>query len=75
MYGHKQNVIGEIENRITVEMSEEDAASFVKFRRFQSIFETLEMEGAVDVKNGSVTLHFDKFGKIRTIQVVRNYMQ
>jgi len=62
------------ETRIAVEMTEEDAALFVRFRKFQHAIELLDENGVVGLKNGSVTLHYDKFGTIRTVQVVRNFI-
>jgi len=61
------------EAKIIVEMTTTDAELFVKFRQFQGAFETLVRHGAVDIKNGSVTMNFDKFGALRNVQVVRNY--
>lgn len=75
MYHQKTNVIGVIEKRITVEMSEEDAALFIKFRRFQGMFEMLTESGITDIKNGSMTLHFDSSGTVKNVQVIHNYYQ
>lgn len=61
------------EANIIVTMSKEDAELFVKFRQFQNAFATLERHGAVDIKNGSVSMHFDKFGILKNVQVIRNY--
>jgi hypothetical protein len=62
------------ETRIIVEMTKEDAELFVKFRQFQHIIEKLNVEGIIGMKNGSVTLHYDRHGTIRTVQVVKNYV-
>lgn len=64
-------MIGEAD--IIVKMSAKDAELFVKFRRFQNAFEMLAEHNAVDIKNGSVTMNFDKFGTLRNIQVINNY--
>ena len=60
-------------NKIIVEMTTEDADAFVKFRAFQGAFEILVRHNAVDIKNGSVTMHFDKFGLLKNVQVIHNY--
>ncbi len=71
MSHQKNNMIGEA--NILVTMTAEDAELFVKFRQFQSAFMKLEQHDALDIKNGSVTMHFDKFGGMKAVQVVRNY--
>lgn len=67
----KRHMTGE--TRVTVVMSEEDAGLFLRFRKFQSAIEMLDREGIVDMKNGSVSLHYDQLGTIRSVEVVRRY--
>jgi hypothetical protein len=61
------------ETKVTVLMSEDDAALFLRFRKFQSAIEMLDKQGMVDMKNGSVTLHYDQFGTIRSVDILRRY--
>lgn len=73
MFHQNDNVIGAIEKRIAVEMTEEDAILFVKFRKFQGTFNLLVSSGVADIKNGSMTLHFDGNGNVKNVQVIQNY--
>lgn len=54
-------------------MTVEDADLFVRFRKFQHAIEMMDKHGMIDMKNGSVTLHYDQFGVIRTLEVIRRY--
>ena len=56
-------------------MTVEDADLFVRFRKFQGAIEMLDKHGMVDMKNGSVTLHYDQFGAIRSVDILRRYNQ
>lgn len=62
-----------MDKKIIVHLSEDDAALFVKFNQFHEVVKQLDLHGAVGIKNGSVTLNFDKYGTIRSVQVIRNY--
>ncbi len=54
-------------------MDEDDATLFVRFRKFQQAIEMLDRNGIIDMKNGSVTLHYDQWGNVRTVDVLRKY--
>lgn len=52
---------------VTVELSPIEAASFLKWREHQPVFETLLDSGILDIKNGSAEIHFNKLGQIASI--------
>ena len=52
-----------------VEMSATDAEAFLVFRRYESTIKTLIDRGALDVKNGSVTLSFNSDGILMDIDI------
>lgn len=50
-----------------ISLSPEDAALFVEFRRMQDVWLKLVNSGALKIKGGNVTLHFDGNGDLRQI--------
>ncbi len=50
-----------------VQLSEIEAASFVRFQKHRAFIELLESVGAFDVKSGSVTVHFSALGGIVSV--------
>lgn len=52
---------------VQVSLSQEDANSFVEFRRHQEIFQKLLNARAFDIRNGSFVVHLDGAGNIRRI--------
>ena len=52
---------------ISVELTNKEAELFKKFREYQSLWES-----AFKIKSGSVTLNFDKRGKIRSTDEYRH---
>ena len=47
------------ENTVSVELNEEEAALFVWMRSHADKINILRTSGALDTKNGSITLNFD----------------
>ena len=56
------------DNLINVSLTNEDAILFVEFRKLQDEFMILRKNGIFDVKNGSITIHFDSEGLVRKIE-------
>lgn len=54
-------------NEIAIYIPDEEAKLFLKFQEHYDTFCLLHEHGVFDVKNGSVTLHMDKFGAIKAI--------
>lgn len=48
-------------------LTPEEAILFVQFQKHFALVQLLESIKAFDIKNGSVTLHFDSYGKIASI--------
>lgn len=55
-------------NYAKIELSEQEALMFTQFRKRQAFMELMEKEGIFDIRNGSVTLHFNSFGGIDSIE-------
>lgn len=53
---------------IVLELTQFDAELFKKFREYQEKFEILLKSGALDVKGGSVTIHYGEEGSIRKLE-------
>ena len=62
-----------ITNLIKVELSEEEAKMFVKFQKHFAFVQLLESIKAFDMKSGSLTINFDGFGQIVSIQKLEHY--
>lgn len=56
------------ENKVKIELNEQEAELFEKFRRNQKAFEKLIDSKALDVENGSITLHFNSSGQLMKIE-------
>jgi len=52
---------------IALYIPDEDAKKFLLFQEYYDIFTTMVEHGAFKVKNGSVTMHFDKRGGLKAI--------
>lgn len=52
---------------IAIYIPDEEAKKFLLFQEYYDLFATMLEHGAFTVKNGSVTLHFDKQGKLKAI--------
>lgn len=57
----------------TIELTEEDAVRFAQFQKRYAFIALMESINAFDIKNGSVTIHFDKFGGIGKIKSEQFY--
>lgn len=50
----------------TIQLTEQEAKLFVMMQLLQSL-------GVFDIKSGSVTIHFDKDGKIGSVEINKTY--
>lgn len=55
-------------NDITVILTTPEALMFKEFQQFHQTFALLCEKGVFDVKNGSITMHFDHLGNIQKIE-------
>lgn len=53
---------------IDIQLTEEDAQLFLKFREHQSTFAILEEAGVFNVRNGKAVLNFDANGTLCDIE-------
>lgn len=54
--------------QVTVFLSEEEAETLIFLQRRYKAILALEKSGALDLKNGQVTMHFDASGELRGIE-------
>jgi len=54
-------------NKIPIYIADEEAEKFLLFQQYYATFRVLLEHDVFDVRNGSVTMHFDKKGEIKTI--------
>lgn len=54
-------------DKIAIYIPDEEAKQFLLFQEHYETFLLMVEHGTFDVRNGSVTLHFDKHGDIKTI--------
>ena len=52
----------------TILLSEEDARMFILFQKQHALINALDSLGVFDMRNGSVTIHYDSVGKIRSME-------
>ena len=55
--------------KVTIELTKQEAELFKLFREFQSEFELLVRNDVFSMKNGSIEIHKDDLGKIRKILI------
>lgn len=55
-------------NTIPIFLSEEEARRFILFNKYYKVVCALEDLGMEALKNGSVTIHFDNIGKMRSVE-------
>ena len=56
-----------------ITLTPEEAVLFIEFQKRHAFIELLVSIGAFDIRNGSITIHFDQFGKIGTIKKEQNF--
>lgn len=56
-----------MDKKVTVELTDYEAKQFVSFQKHRDLFEMLEHVKFFDLKNGSLELHVDAFGKVMVI--------
>jgi len=52
---------------IAIYIPDEDAKKFLLFQEYYDVFTMMVEHGAFGVRNGSVTMHFDKKGSLKAI--------
>ncbi len=62
-----------MEQQITLFLAPIDAEAFKLFQKHYLAFKVLETKGAFDIKNGSITLHFNHLGEIKSIKKEEMY--
>lgn len=62
-----KQAIGVVVTNIVVELTPEDAALFVEFRRRQDLFRTLSDQGVFNLRNGKAILNFNADGVLTRI--------
>lgn len=62
-----KTLTGVVLTNIVVELSPEDAAMFVEFRKRQDTFKTLIDQGVFDIRNGKAVLNFNADGVLTKI--------
>lgn len=55
-------------DEITIFLTTPEAIQFRSFQQFHETFALLVKQGVFDVKNGSITMHFDSKGDIQRIE-------
>lgn len=60
-------------NLIKIELSEGDAKQFVLFQKHFAFIQLMESIKAFDIRSGSITIHFDNLGQIRSIDKNEHY--
>lgn len=53
--------------KIAIYVPDEDAKKFLLFQEHFNAFNLMVKHGVFDVRNGSVTMHFDKTGDVKAI--------
>lgn len=53
---------------VTIILNEEEAKKFILFQKHYNNFSLMVEKGVFDVKNGSISLHFDNMGVLQIIQ-------
>lgn len=58
---------------IKIELSEQDAKLFVEYQKRYSFMQLLESINAFDIRNGSVTIHFNAEGGIGSVEKQQHF--
>lgn len=56
-----------MQNKVAVYVADEDVSKWMLFQQYYSPFSVLVSAGVFSVRNGSVSLHFDREGVLKTI--------
>lgn len=62
---------GGIEGYVAVTLTDEQAQQFVEFQKNYHVFSVLMDCGLMTTSNGSITLHFDKAGRLANVESKR----
>jgi len=52
----------------TINLTNDEAIQFVTFQKHRALIGLLEEIKAFELRNGSVTIHFDTYGRIRLVE-------
>ena len=58
---------------IIVTMSDSDAKMFIEFQKRYAFIQLLESIGAFNLKSASLTINFDAFGQIASLEKKEHY--
>ena len=58
--------------KTTIFLTPEDAVLFIAFQKRFAFIKLLEETGALDLRNGSLELHFDHTGAISSVDIHRH---
>ena len=58
---------------ITVLMTDEEAKRYVAFQKYYLLVGLLDSINALDLKSGSIEIHFDHEGRIKNLEKHENY--
>ena len=56
-------------SNVILTLSDEEARSFVLFQKHRFLIKLLEEAGFFNMKDGQVTIHKDKFGSVRKVDI------
>lgn len=62
-----------METLTKVELTENEALMFIQFQKRYSFMQLLENMGAFDIKDGSIHIHFDRIGRILSVDKKERY--
>lgn len=62
-----------MEQLTTIQLTDNEALLFVTFQKHHALIGLLESIGALNVKNGSITINFDNLGRIGSIEKQENF--
>lgn len=57
----------------TIYLTNEEADEFVRFQKRRAFMGLLESINAFDIKDGSITIHFNNIGQIKNIEKHETY--
>ena len=57
-------------SEVTIHLTEEEAKSFVLFQKHRALLKLLEDAGFFVMKDGQVTIHKDRFGSVRKVDII-----
>lgn len=56
-----------------IELTDEEARLFIEFQKRFALVKLLESIGALNMSNGSITIHFDSLGQIKLVDKQQHF--